>query len=131
MELVGGRHCLFAKFTCENDSTHVETRSAEPVASVETEPTCTEAGVRLYTATVEFNGKEYTAVSREAISALGHDYVDGACTRCGAADPASEGGASAGGSSIPATGDVLLPIAGVVLAGSMLCLGVAFRLRRR
>lgn len=122
---------FIAKFTCANDSKHIETRSAEPVASVETEPTCTEAGVRLYTATVEFNGKEYTAVSREAISALGHDYVDGACTRCGAADPASQGGASAGGSSIPATGDALLPIAGVVLAGSMLCLGVALRLRRR
>lgn len=122
---------FIAKFTCENDSTHVETRSAEPVASVETEPTCTEAGVRLYTATVEFNGEEYTAVSREAISALGHDYVDGACTRCGAADPASENGASADGSSIPATGDALLPVAGVVLAGSMLCLGAAFRLRLR
>ena len=122
---------FIAKFTCANDSKHIETRSAEPAASVETEPTCTEAGVRLYTATVEFNGEEYTAVSREAISALGHDYVDGACTRCGAADPASENGASADGSSIPATGDALLPIAGVVLAGSMLCLGVAFRLRRR
>lgn len=122
---------FIAKFTCANDSKHIETRSAEPVASVETEPTCTEAGVKLYTATVEFNGKEYTAVSREAISALGHDYVDGACARCGAADPAFQGGASAGGSSIPATGDALLPIAGVVLAGSMLCLGVAFRLRRR
>ena len=122
---------FIAKFTCANDSKHIETRSAEPVASVETEPTCTEAGVRLYTATVEFNGKEYTAVSREAISALGHDYVDGACARCGAADPAHEGAAGSGGSSIPATGDVLLPAAGVVLAGSMLCLGVAFRLRRR
>lgn len=122
---------FIAKFTCANDSKHIETRSAEPVASVEAEPTCTEAGVRLYTATVEFNGKEYTAVSREAISALGHDYVDGACTRCGAADPAHEGAAGSGGSSIPATGDVLLPAAGVVLAGSMLCLGVAFRLRRR
>lgn len=122
---------FIAKFTCANDSKHIETRSAEPVASVEAEPTCTEAGVRLYTATVEFNGKEYTAVSREAISALGHDYVDGACTRCSAADPAHEGAAGSGGSSIPATGDVLLPAAGVVLAGSMLCLGVAFRLRRR
>lgn len=122
---------FIAKSTCANDSKHIETRSAEPVASVETEPTCTEAGVRLYTATVEFNGKEYTAVSREAISALGHDYADGACARCGAADPAFEGGTSASGSSIPATGDVLLPVAGVVLAGSMLYLGAAFRLRRR
>ena len=42
---------------------------------------CTKAGVRTYTCTV--CGDSFT----EAIPALGHRYVNGVCTVCGAADP--------------------------------------------
>ena len=79
-----------ATFTCSNDPSHTEVLTAEPTASVKTEPTCTEPGVRLYTATVELEGIDYVATSEQAIPALGHDYVDGVCTRCGAEE--SEGG---------------------------------------
>ncbi len=45
---------------------------------VTTEATCTVGGVKLYTCTVCGSTKEYGTL------ALGHLYVDGTCTRCGA-----------------------------------------------
>lgn len=49
-------------------------------SSVTTAATCDTAGVRTYTCSC---GHSYT----EEIPATGHDYVDGVCTNCGAADP--------------------------------------------
>ena len=45
-------------------------------------PTCTEAGYTLYTCTI--CGESYKDAETDA---LGHNYVDGICTRCGAKDP--------------------------------------------
>ena len=118
---------FIATFTCSYDAGHVETLSAAPVSSIETEPTCTEAGVKLYTATVELDGREYTATSREVIPALGHEYAGGVCVRCRAAEPIQ----STGGASIPATGDPLPLAVAIAFAGAVLCLGSASLLRRR
>lgn len=59
---------------------------------VTTEPTCTVKGEKTYTCTVEGCG----ATKTEEVPALGHDYVDGTCTRCG--DEQFSGGGSGGGS---------------------------------
>ena len=50
--------------------------------SVVTEPTCTAAGYTTYTCST--CGHSYQA---DPVEALGHDYVDGVCTRCGKAQP--------------------------------------------
>ena len=44
-------------------------------------------GVRTYTAKVTFDGKDYTDTKTETLPALGHDYKDGKCSRCGAEEP--------------------------------------------
>lgn len=49
-------------------------------SSITTAATCTTAGVKTYTCNC---GHSYT----ESIPATGHNYVDGVCTVCGAADP--------------------------------------------
>ena len=49
--------------------------------SVVTEATCTEDGYT--TCTCDFCGDSYVA---DRVDALGHDYVDGVCTRCGGQD---------------------------------------------
>ena len=49
--------------------------------AVVTAPTCTEGGYTTYTCAC---GESYVADETEP---LGHDYVDGTCTRCGEADP--------------------------------------------
>ena len=56
------------------------------------EPTCTTPGKRVYTCTTEgHEGKTY----EETIDALGHEFVNGVCTRCGAPEQAAaEGGGS-------------------------------------
>ena len=57
------------------------------------EPTCTTPGKRVYTCTTEgHKGEPY----EETIDALGHDFVDGVCNRCGAPEQAA---AESGGSS--------------------------------
>ena len=48
---------------------------------VTTEPTCDKDGVKTYTCT------KCGLTKTEVIPALGHNYVDGTCTNCGAADP--------------------------------------------
>ena len=59
------------------------------------EPTCTTPGKRVYTCTTEgHKGETY----EEAIEALGHHFVEGVCTRCGAPEQAaveSNGGSAA------------------------------------
>ena len=120
-----------ATFTCSNDPSHTEVLTAEPTASVKVEPTCAEAGVRVYTATVELDGTKYTATSEQAIPALGHDFKDGVCTVCEAKDPdyvAPEEDKSA----LPATGDVstFFSLAPALAGASALTAGIIARRRR-
>lgn len=128
-----------ATFTCARDAAHIRELTAEPAASVKVEPTCTEAGVRVYSATVELDGVAYTATSEQAIPALGHDFADGVCTRCGEKDPdyaapaepdESQGSESERGG-LPKTGDASVPAVIAAGAGSLLCLVAVPRLRRR
>ena len=68
----------------EEPHTHSYTSSETKAATCETD------GVRTYTCSC---GHSYT----EAIPATGHNYVDGTCTNCGAADPnAGTGGGDSG-----------------------------------
>ena len=76
-----------ATFTCGNDASHVETVNAAVTNEVTTAATCKADGVRTYTAKVTFEGKEYADTKTEVIPALGHDYKDGKCSRCGAEEP--------------------------------------------
>ena len=62
-----------ATFTCANDEKHVETVDAK-VTEKSDGATCTEAGKITYTATVTFEGKDYTATKTEEVAALGHNY---------------------------------------------------------
>ena len=58
------------------------------------EPTCTTPGKRVYTCTTkDHEGETY----EETIDALGHEFVNGVCTRCGAPEQAAaeNGGSSA------------------------------------
>lgn len=128
-----------ATFTCARDVAHTRELTAEPAASVKVEPTCTEAGVRVYSATVELDGVAYTATSEQAIPALGHDFADGVCTRCGEKDPdyaapaepdEPQGSESERGG-LPKTGDASAPAVIAAVAGSLLCLVAVPRLRRR
>lgn len=128
-----------ATFTCARDAAHTRELTAEPAASVKVEPTCTEAGVRVYSATVELDGVAYTATSEQAIPALGHDFADGACTRCGEKDPdyaapaepdEPQGSESERGG-LPKTGDASAPAVIAAGVGSLLCLVAVPRLRRR
>lgn len=128
-----------ATFTCARDAAHTRELTAEPAASVKVEPTCTEAGVRVYSATVELDGVAYTATSEQAIPVLGHDFADGVCTRCGEKDPdyaapaepdEPQGSESERGG-LPKTGDASAPAVIAAVAGSLLCLVAVPRLRRR
>ena len=127
-----------ATFTCVRDAAHTRELTAAPAASVKVEPTCTEAGVRVYSATVELDGVAYTATSEQAIPALGHDFADGVCTRCGEKDPdyaapaepdEPQGSESERGG-LPKTGDASVPAVIAAGVGSLLCLVAVPRLRR-
>ena len=76
-----------ATFTCANNDAHVKNVTATVTNAVTTEATCESTGVRTYTAKVTFGGKDYTDTKTEVIPALGHDYKDGKCSRCGAEEP--------------------------------------------
>ena len=69
----------------------VETGNLKYELTATVEPTCTTPGKRVYTCTTEgvHKGETY----EETIDALGHHFVEGVCTRCGA--PESNGGSSA------------------------------------
>jgi len=72
------------------DLVGVETGNLKYELTATVEPTCTTPGKRVYTCTTEgHKGKTY----EETIDALGHHFVEGVCTRCGA--PESNGGSSA------------------------------------
>ena len=69
----------------------VETGNIKYELTATVEPTCTTPGKRVYTCTTEGHKGE---IYEEIISdALGHHFVNGVCTRCGA--PESNGGSSA------------------------------------
>ena len=76
-----------ATFTCANNAAHVKNVTATVTNEMTTEATCETTGVRTYTAKVTFDGKDYTDTKTEVIPALGHDYKDGKCSRCGAEEP--------------------------------------------
>lgn len=82
--------------------------------------TCTEAG---YTGDTVCSICGYVVAKGVATPATGHSYQDGACTVCGAQEPAKDG------DSIPATGD-LAPVA-CALAGIFGMALVAAGLRNR
>ena len=82
--------------------------------------TCTEAG---YTGDTVCSICGYVVAKGVATPATGHSYQDGACTVCGAQEPAKDG------DSIPATGD-LAPVA-CALAGIFGMALVAAGLRSR
>ncbi len=128
-----------ATFTCANDPAHTEVLTAEPTASVQAEPTCTEPGVRLYSATVELGGEKYEATATAEIPATGHAYKDGVCTVCGAEDPdyvAPKKPKPAGGQEeepgIPATGDAgsFFSAASALAGATAVAAGAVLRRRR-
>ena len=61
-----------AVFTCDkgDDTQRIEAK----ITAVTTDPTCEEAGETVYTAAVNFGGKEYKDEKTEALPALGHDW---------------------------------------------------------
>jgi len=66
-----------ATFVCANDEEHVEKVSTEEFSvKVVTEPTCTGEGENEYTATVEFNDKEYSNTNPEyvVVDKIAHAY---------------------------------------------------------
>lgn len=65
-----------AKFVCANDETHVQTVAATLEKKTNSDPTCTEPGGELITATVTFNEKTYTDSKTlgDSVPALGHDW---------------------------------------------------------
>jgi len=71
-----------AVFTCANDNSHTETLTAT-ITSDRTEPTCTEDGKVIYTATA-IGENTYTSTKTEVIKATGHNYNEqNVCTICG------------------------------------------------
>ena len=63
-----------ATFTDQNNSSNVQTVSAQITSSITTQETCTTAGSVTYTATVTFDGNTYTDTKVQTIPATGHDY---------------------------------------------------------
>ena len=120
-----------ATFTCANDPAHTEVLTARPTATVQVEPTCTEPGTMLYSATVELGGERYEATATAEIPATGHDFVDGVCTVCGAEDPdyVKPGKPEP---AIPATGDMttLFSAAPALVGATALAAGTVLRRRR-
>ena len=76
------------------DLVGVETGNLKYELPATVQPTCTTPGKRVYTCTTEgHKGETY----EETIDALGHHFVEGVCTRCGAPEQAAaeNGGSSA------------------------------------
>ena len=48
--------------------------------------TCEQAGKNVFVATATYDGKEYKDTKTVEVQALGHDFVNGVCTRCGAVE---------------------------------------------
>lgn len=71
-----GYESASATFTCANDASHEETVAAAVTSAVTKEPTCTEDGLRTYTASVTFGEKNYTDAKTEGIKATGEHVWD-------------------------------------------------------
>ncbi len=65
-----------SKFTCVNDSSHTEIKTATVTIAVTKEAKCDENGTRTYTATVQFEGETYTDTKTQTIQALEHSYEE-------------------------------------------------------
>ncbi|MGN0812419.1 MAG: leucine-rich repeat domain-containing protein [Candidatus Coproplasma sp.] len=79
-----------ATFTCSHNEEHVE-RVTGNVTSADTTPaTCTTEGVKTHTATVTFDGKQYTDKSEEILPAA-HNLVNNVCVDCGYCAVGSQG----------------------------------------
>lgn len=84
-----------ATFTCDRGTgadcpweNNTYTREAERITvPVKKEATCTADGSKTLEASVTLDGKTYNDYPKVVIPALGHDYEDGVCTRCGAYKP--------------------------------------------
>ena len=63
-----------ATFTCSRDASHVEEVTAAVTSEITTPASCESTGVRTYTATVTFQGKNYTDTRTEVLPALGHAW---------------------------------------------------------
>ena len=133
-----------ASFACENDPSHTLELTAAPTATVASEPTCTEPGTTRYRAEVELDGVTYAAEATAAdIPALGHDFVDGVCTACGAEDegyvapqrpdPRPEPEPVETDPELPATGDATAVglLGALACGGAALATGAALRRRSR
>lgn len=76
-----GYESASATFICANDASHEETVAAAVTSAVTKEPTCTEDGLRTYTASVTFGEKNYTDTKTEGIKATGeHAWDNGVVT---------------------------------------------------
>ncbi|MBO4573150.1 MAG: hypothetical protein J5762_05245, partial [Clostridia bacterium] len=71
VEFVWDSFTAQAKYVCTHDDTHVELHNATVTSQITTEPTCTIAGVKTYTAT--YDG--HTDTQTEDGAALGHDVI--------------------------------------------------------
>lgn len=71
-----GYESASATFICANDASHEETVAAAVTSAVTKEPTCTEDGLRTYTASVTFGEKNYTDTKTEGIKATGEHVWD-------------------------------------------------------
>ena len=63
-----------ATFTCSRDASHVEEVTAAVTSEITTPASCESTGVRTYTATVTFQGKNYTDTCTETLPTLGHAW---------------------------------------------------------
>ncbi|MGN1168347.1 MAG: hypothetical protein ACI4S2_18175 [Lachnospiraceae bacterium] len=70
-KVTGEWTCPNATYVCENCGAEITVDCT--VTSDTKEPTCTEKGWLTYRATVKIDGKDYTYIKEQSISALGHD----------------------------------------------------------
>ena len=88
-----GKSCT-ATFTCSVCGEKSVNQATVTTKTV-TQPTCTQAGSGTRQAQVTFNGNTYTSTQGTVtLAALGHDYKNGKCTRCGASNTSSQSTAS-------------------------------------
>lgn len=88
----GYSECI-ANIYCKKCDISVEVE-CKTIVLTKVDPTCTEDGYDLYTATCTYEGQEFTSTKMGDESSvkqkLGHHYVDDFCTRCGLEKPTSE-----------------------------------------
>ena len=71
----GDSYTAKANFVCATDSTHKETVDAQVVKGTTVQPTCTEAGSTLFTATASHGGQTFSDTKTDSINALNHELV--------------------------------------------------------